>query len=180
MFDRQPNCFKLREQRTYFRFRRANASKVDDVCRFAQSIYQFLTIRRHRRFADRVLIAAGKGPKTMRARWSVILTATLILGGCSSSRQVWVLPPHNAAYAWGPHNAAYAWGDVGRQTARHSTKHPRLRAEDVPTGTSQSDSREAALALLPEYSREWVSLRKELDAAEDDRITRILLICKGC
>ena len=107
----------------------------------------------------------------MPARWSILLPILLLLGGCSSSRQVWVAPPYRTSFAW---------DGLGRDPNARRIRHPQQRAQVAKEAIPEMDRREAALAALPEYSREWVSLRKELDAAEDARITNILAICKGC
>jgi hypothetical protein len=103
----------------------------------------------------------------MRARWSILVSVFLMLGGCSSSRQAWVAVPHGALVAW---------DGLGQDPNVRPIKHARVANKPPP----EIDSREAALATLPEYSREWVSVRKEMDAAEDARIAKILVICRGC
>lgn len=113
----------------------------------------------------------------MKTGWLVLLPVVIALGGCSSSRQVWVAPPHRSLIAW---------DGLGRnpdlpviKRARTGPEKPQLASEPKETA-SAIEKKEAELAELRPYSREWVTLRREIDAAEDARITKILMICKGC
>jgi hypothetical protein len=116
------------------------------------------------------------GSKTMRARWSILVLASLVLSGCGPSRQAWVAVPHGA------YGASIAWDGLGQDPNVRPIKHVHLdvHVDVAKKSTSENDSREATLATLREYSREWVSLRKEIEAAEDARIAKILVICTGC
>jgi hypothetical protein len=114
----------------------------------------------------------------MRARCSILVLASLVLSGCGPSRQAWVAVPHGA------YGASIAWDGLGQDPNVRPIKHVHVNV--AKKSTSENDGREtalrreAALAKLREYSREWVSLRKEIDAAEDARIAKILVICTGC
>jgi hypothetical protein len=39
---------------------------------------------------------------------------------------------------------------------------------------------DAALAAVPKYSKEWVALHATLEAKEDAKLTRDMIICRGC
>jgi hypothetical protein len=103
----------------------------------------------------------------MTTRWLVLLPFVLALCGCSGN-QVWDSQPHRSLAAWdGP----------GRDPKLRAIKRARAKPEEPK---SAIENREAELAGLREYSREWVTLRREIDAEEDARIAKILVICRGC
>ena len=132
---------------------------------------------RQRSAADLVIDHRGAGSKAMKTSWLVLLPVVFALCGCSSSRQVWVTQP--------PHSLV-GWDGLGRnpnlpaiRRARTKPEKPRLASESEETA-SAIEKKEAELAGLRPYSREWVTLRRDIDAAEDARIAKILMICRGC
>jgi hypothetical protein len=104
----------------------------------------------------------------MPTRCSILLLALLVLGGCSSNRQVRVTVPQGSRIAW---------DGLGQDPNLPPARHVSVAR---PPSMAEIDSKKAALARLREYSREWVALRKEIDIAEDTRIAKILVICTGC
>ena len=117
----------------------------------------------------------------MTVRWFVLPLLWLPLCGCSSGQQVWVAPPHSSfAYSRGsdgdPPNLAPA-----RQGHHKSHRpQPAERAKSIIEDRSTIKREEAELELLPKYSHEWVVLRTRIDADEDARVAKILVICRGC
>jgi hypothetical protein len=113
----------------------------------------------------------------MTTRWIVLLPVALALCGCSSSWQIWVTRPHPSLAAW---------DSLGRDPTlppikRARTKPEKPKSENKNKETEPAiESREAELARLLPYSREWVALRGAIDAEEDARIAMILIICRGC
>jgi hypothetical protein len=113
----------------------------------------------------------------MKPGWLVFLPVVFALGGCCSSRPVWVTQPHGSLV-----------GSDGfsRNPSVPATKRARAELEKPPLASESKETeaaiqkKEAELAGLRPYSREWVMLRRDIDAAEDARITKILMICKGC
>lgn len=98
----------------------------------------------------------------MTTKW-LVLSVVLALGGCSSSQQVQVSQPHR-----------FAWDGLGRAPHLPVKKPTRTKAEE-PKLLS-----EAELAKLHPYSPEWVALRSVIDAEEHARISKLMLICRGC
>jgi hypothetical protein len=98
----------------------------------------------------------------MTTKW-LVLSVVLALGGCSSSQQVQVAQPHR-----------FAWDGLGRDPYLPVRKPTRTKA-DEPKLLS-----EAELAKLHPYSPEWVALRSVIDAEEHARISKLMLICRGC
>lgn len=96
------------------------------------------------------------------------LPIMLTLCGCSSSRQAWVAQPRGSLVAW---------DGLGRDPNLPAIRRTHTKS-DQPK--SENENREAALAGLREYSREWVAVRKAIDAEEDARLAKILVICRGC
>jgi hypothetical protein len=39
---------------------------------------------------------------------------------------------------------------------------------------------EAALAAVPKYSKEWVALYEAMQAKNDAKLARAMIICRGC
>ncbi len=107
----------------------------------------------------------------MTTRWLAILAAVLALCGCSSSQQIWTTQPPPTH---GPH---VAWDGLGRDPNLPAIKRARSKPEKPK---SANEDREAELVGLREYSREWVAVRKAIDAEEDARLAKILIICRGC
>jgi hypothetical protein len=107
----------------------------------------------------------------MTMRVLVALAGMLTLCGCSSSQQVWVSQPQSSYFAW---------DGLGRDPNLPAIKRSRRMPEQAKKSADDYDSDEAELAGLREYSREWVVARKALDAKEDARLAKVLVICRGC
>jgi len=101
----------------------------------------------------------------MIAKW-LVLSAVLTLCGCSSSQQVQVSQPHH-----------FAWDGLGRDPNLPVTKRTRTKTEEPK---SISENRDAELAKLRPFSLEWVNLLQAIDAEDDARISRLIVICRGC
>jgi hypothetical protein len=104
----------------------------------------------------------------METRWLVLLPVALTLWGCSSGQRLAVTQP--------PYRPL-AWDGLGRDPNVPAIKPARTRPR---TQKAANDNRETELAGLREYSREWVVLRTAIDAEEDARISKLLVICEGC
>ena len=98
----------------------------------------------------------------MTTKW-LVLSVVLALGGCSSSQQVQISQPHRVA-----------WDGLGRDPHVPVKKRTRTKTEE-PNLLS-----EAELAELRPYSPEWVALRSAIDAEEQARISKLMVICTGC
>ena len=106
-------------------------------------------------------------------KWLVIPAAALALCGCSSSQQIWTMQ------ASPTQGRRVAWDGLGR--SRDPNLYVIKQARSKPEKPkSANENREAELAGLREYSREWVALRNAIDAEEDARLAKILIICRGC
>ena len=109
----------------------------------------------------------------MTKRRSLFLPVVLALCGCSSGQQAWIAQPHRLV----------AWDGLGRDPALPAVKRAHTKPEKPKSEIqekSKTEDREAALAGLREYSREWAAVRKAIDAEEDARLAKILVICRGC
>ena len=98
----------------------------------------------------------------MITKW-LVLSVVLALCGCSSSQQVQVSQPHR-----------FAWDGLGRDPNLPVMKRTRTKT-DQPKLVS-----EAELAKLRPYSPEWVTLLGAIDAEEHARISKLMVICRGC
>jgi hypothetical protein len=99
-------------------------------------------------------------------RWSAFVPVLLGLCGCSSS------PPVQLAHV-SPHRIV-TWAGPVRPSAVK-------RAQVKPFQPKAIDrSREAELAALPKHSPEWWSVHDAIEAEEDARLGKILVICRGC
>jgi hypothetical protein len=102
----------------------------------------------------------------MKLKWLALLPAVLALGGCGASQQV------RLAQSQG-----IAWDGQGRDPNLPAISRGRVKTEKPEAA---NEGREAELAGLPEYSREWVAVRKVMDTEEDARLSKLLVICRGC
>src|SRR5689334_6677706 len=98
----------------------------------------------------------------MIAKWLVLLVV-LALCGCSSSQQVQVSQLHH-----------FAWDGLGRDPNLPVTKRTRMRAEEPKP---ISENRDAELAKLRPFSLEWVTMLQAMNAEDDARISKLIVIC---
>src|SRR5690349_731432 len=101
----------------------------------------------------------------MIAKW-LVLSAVLALCGCSSNQQVEVSQPRH-----------FAWDGLGRDPNLPVTKRTRATAEQPK---ALGESKAAELAKLRPFSREWVNLIEAIGAEDDARISKLMIICRGC
>jgi len=111
---------------------------------------------------------------TMTARWLGLQLLLLSMCGCSSGQQVLVAQPHPSFAYWdGERTPPSAGQDQG----------PKSKVAQEMSNTedrSAIERKEAKLKKLPEYSKEWMALRRQIDAEDEARIAKILAICRGC
>ena len=88
-------------------------------------------------------------------RWLALVPVLLVLCVCSSSQ------PVRLAQA-----RVVAWDGPDRL--------PAVKAEPVDR------NRETKLAAIPNHSPEWWAVLNAIEAEEDARLAKILVICKGC
>ena len=101
----------------------------------------------------------------MIPKW-LVLSAVLGLCGCSSSQPVQF-----------SQSDRLAWDGLGRDPNLPVPKRTRTRIEQA---SSKSESRDAELAKLRPFSREWVTLLEAIGADDDARISKLMIICRGC
>ncbi len=96
-----------------------------------------------------------------------ILLFTLALAGCAATPQ--------APLAHGPafKPARYAWDGAGEDPNR-----PRLASQ--PTRTAARSERNRVQAGVQPYSKEWWQAQDGIEAEQDARVNRSLVICQGC
>jgi hypothetical protein len=126
----------------------------------------------HIRDSDRR--AKLSAPTTMTVRWLGLQLLLLSMCGCSSGQQVLVAQPHPSFAYWdGERTPPSAGQDQG----------PKSKVAQEMSNTedrSAIERKEAKLKKLPEYSKEWMALRRQIDAEDEARIAKILAICRGC
>ena len=88
-------------------------------------------------------------------RWLALVPVLLVLCVCSSSQSVRLAQARVVGWA-GP------------------DRPPAVKAEPVDR------NRETKLAALPDHSAEWWAVLNAIEAEEDARLAKILIICKGC
>jgi hypothetical protein len=106
----------------------------------------------------------------MTVRWLVLQLLWLSMCGCSSSQQVWVAQPHPSFAYWD--------GEPTPPSVGHDQGPKSKVAQEMPNTEDRSaiERKEAQLEKLPEYSKEWMALRKQIDAEDEARIAKILTI----
>lgn len=99
-----------------------------------------------------------------------IILVAFALGGCAtadhSSRES--LP-----------GKSLAWTGLSEPARAHRTMVNKEPA-DADSSTASVPDDEAALAAVPKYSKEWVALYDAMQARDDARLARALIICRGC
>ena len=101
----------------------------------------------------------------MITKW-LVLSVVLVLCGCSSSQQVQLSQPHR-----------FAWDGLGRDPNLPVTRRTRTKTDEpIPAG----QNRDAELAKLRQFSQEWVTLLQAIYAEDDARISKLMIICRGC
>jgi hypothetical protein len=99
-----------------------------------------------------------------------ILVLSLALAGCASAPQARLA----SDTAFTPKR--YAWDGTGEDPNRpRSASRPSRAARTA----DQSDPDKSLAALQP-YSREWWQAQDGIEAEQDARVNRSLVICTGC
>jgi hypothetical protein len=104
----------------------------------------------------------------------VIILVAFALGGCAtadhSSRES--LP-----------RKLFAWDGLGRdpnEPARARRTVATRKPTDAASLLVSVLDDEAALAAVPKYSKEWVALYEAMQAKNDAKLARAMIICRGC
>lgn len=117
----------------------------------------------------------------MTVRSLVLQLLWLSLCGCSSGQELGVAPPHRSFVYWHGRDGDHLnLPRVGKSHHQGPKLKPAEEAKSEIEDRSAIERKEAELDKLPKYSHEWVVLRKQIDAEEDARIAKILVICRGC
>ena len=95
------------------------------------------------------------------------LLLSLALAGCAVAPQARLAP--DPAFQ----RARYAWDGAGRDP-----NHPHAASE--PTRTAAGSERNGSQAGLAPYSKEWWQAQDGIEAEQDARVSRSLVICQGC
>jgi hypothetical protein len=94
----------------------------------------------------------------------VVLLLTLALAGCA-------VAPTNPTFK----PARYAWDGAGEDPNRpHSAAEP---SRAMRTATSERTKSQAG---LEPYSKEWWQAQDGIEAEQDAKVNRSLVICQGC
>ncbi|MGX4771704.1 hypothetical protein ACWAUC_18150 [Bradyrhizobium guangdongense] len=99
-----------------------------------------------------------------------VFLLSLALAGCAMAPQA-----HLASDpAFRP--ARYAWDGAGGE----DPNHPRAAQQSQATRTAINSERAKAQAGLQPYSKEWWQAQDGIEAEQDAKVNRSLVICKGC
>jgi hypothetical protein len=100
-----------------------------------------------------------------------IILAAFALAGCAtadhSSREI--LPRNSIA-----------WDGLGRDPNRPARSRRTIATKKPTDAASSTPDDEAVLAAVPKYSKEWVALYEAMQARDEARLARALIICHGC
>ncbi|WP_426418282.1 hypothetical protein [Bradyrhizobium genosp. A] len=99
----------------------------------------------------------------------VVLLLTLALAGCA------VAPQAHLASDPTFRPARYAWDGAGEDPNR-----PHSAAEPSRALRAAASERAKAQAGLQPYSKEWWQAQDGIEAEQDARVNRSLVICQGC
>lgn len=99
-----------------------------------------------------------------------VFLLSLALAGCAMAPQA-----HLASDpAFRP--ARYAWDGAGGE----DPNHPRAAQPSQATRTAAISERAERQARLQPYSKEWWQAQDGIEAEQDAKVNRSLVICKGC
>ena len=98
------------------------------------------------------------------------LLLTLALAGCAAAPQAHLAPDPASK------PARYAWDGAGQDPNQPRSASAPSRA----TRTAASPDRTGPQASLQPYSREWWQAQDGIEAEQDARVNRSLVICQGC
>lgn len=115
----------------------------------------------------------------MAIRTLLVLLWSFALGSCAS-QPTWTSAQGLAKPATGasPSPRHYAWDGLG-QNPNLPRSHRVPRQSSAPEQDSNLQ-REAVLAELRPYSAAWWVVHDEIEAAQETKIARKLVICQGC
>jgi hypothetical protein len=105
------------------------------------------------------------------AKWLVLSSIVLALGGCASSEGI----RHESLTA----GSLLAWDGLGSNPnqPKRSTIHRKPSAAMAVTSVLDH---EAELASLPKYSTEWWQVHDTIEKQADTKLAKALIICRGC
>jgi hypothetical protein len=99
-----------------------------------------------------------------------VLLLSLALAGCAMAPQAQLAPDP----AFRP--ARYAWDGAGEDPNQPTRASEPSRA----TRTAARSERDKSQAAFQPYSREWWQAQDGIDADQDAKVNRSLVICQGC
>ncbi len=99
---------------------------------------------------------------------SALLLLSLALAGCAVAPQAHLAP--NPAFK----PARYAWDGAGE-----NPNQPRSASSRAMRAAAAADRTRSQAGLQP-YSREWWQVQDGIEAEQDARVNRSLVICQGC
>ncbi|MDA9437386.1 hypothetical protein XH88_37600 [Bradyrhizobium sp. CCBAU 51627] len=99
-----------------------------------------------------------------------VFLLSLALGGCAIAPQAHLAPDP----AFKP--AHYAWDGAGGE----DPNRPRAAQPSQATRTAIRSERTRAQTGLQPYSKEWWQAQDGIEAEQDARVNRSLVICQGC
>ena len=77
-----------------------------------------------------------------------------------------------------------AWDGLGPDPDRPAPTRRKIavkkRSDPALSMASMRDDDDAALAAVPKYSKEWVSLYVAKQERDDAKLDRAIVICRGC
>lgn len=118
----------------------------------------------------------GRAPFSQNNRFAVLKMITIILvafvlAGCATA-------DHNCRE--GPPRKSFAWDGRGRDFNEPARVHRTLAIKKSTDAAPSKPDDELLLAAVPKYSKEWVVLYETMQARDDAKLARALIICRGC
>jgi len=107
----------------------------------------------------------------MSRRLVFVVGAGLALTGCC---------PGSGCYIQPPTSALASWHAVGPLPKRNNVKPAKIRKTSEAVASNDDSPNEEELAALKPYSKEWWSVRDAIDHAADVKLSKKLIICRGC
>ena len=97
-----------------------------------------------------------------------VITAGLGLSGCCLESRSYFEPSPNTLASW------------DHLAPKHRLKPVKVPKASEATAANESSADEQELSKLKPYSKEWAAALNAMNRADDERLRRKLIICRGC
>ena len=113
----------------------------------------------------------------MSKRLAFTITAGLVLSSCSHGSGCYLPPPTSTLASW---DGLGAVSGPNKAKSKKTQKPTSAQERSGPTASDDASPEESELAGLKPYSGQWWSVRDAIDRADEVKLAKKLIICRGC